>query len=189
MEKSSSQSQFTSISNLEKNCEKLLKDNTSLQSEIMNLKAMNSKLQSISTINGLTVENTHYKIAGDSSFKTNQNQYDVKLSELRNITLDSSCQTENVQSLNESTFFETINIDEEQKRIYSNYAEENAELKLQISAYIKKLEALEEEQNKEKYIYEQLFKKGIQAAKLSDNEVKYFISIISTRFPIAQNQA
>lgn len=150
----------------------------------MNLKAMNSKLQSISAINGFTVENTQLKIAEDKSYKTNHNQCDVNLSELRNIKLDSSCQTENVQSLSESTFFETRNIDEEQKHIYSNYAEENAELKLQISAYIKKLETLEEEQYKEKYIYEQLFQKGIQAAKLSDNEVKYFISIKATRFPI-----
>lgn len=147
---------------------------------------MNSKLQSISAINGFTVENTQLKIAEDKSYKTNHNQCDVDLSELRSIKLDSSCQTENVQSLCESTFFETRNIDEEQKHIYSNYAEENAELKLQISAYIKKLETLEEEQYKEKYIYEQLFQKGIQAAKLSDNEVKYFISIKATRFLITQ---
>lgn len=146
---------------------------------------MNSKLQSISAINGLTVENTQLKISEDKLYKTNHNQCDVNLSELRrSIKLDSSCQTENVQSLSESTFFETRNIDEEQKHIYSNYAEENAELKLQISAYIKKLETLEEEQYKEKYIYEQLFQKGIQAAKLSDNEVKYFISVKATRFLI-----
>lgn len=147
---------------------------------------MNSKLQSISAINGFTVENTQLKIAEDKSYKTNHNQCDVNLGELRSIKLDSSCQTENVQSLSESTFFETRNIDEEQKHIYSNYAEENAELKLQISAYIKKLETLEEEKYKEKYIYEQLFQKGIQAAKLSDSEVKYFISIKATRFPITQ---
>lgn len=148
---------------------------------------MNSKLQSISAINRFTVENTQLKIAEDKSYKTtNHNQCDVNLSELSSIKLDSSCQTENVQSLSESTFFETRNIDEEQKQMYSNYAEENAELKLQISAYIKKLETLEEEQYKEKYIYEQLFQKGIQAAKLSDNEVKYFISIKATRFPINQ---
>lgn len=148
---------------------------------------MNSKLQSISAINRFTVETTQLKIAEDKSYKTtNHNQCDVNLSELSSIKLDSSCQTENVQSLSESTFFETRNIDEEQKKMYSNYAEENAELKLQISAYIKKLETLEEEQYKEKYIYEQLFQKGIQAAKLSDNEVKYFISIKATRFPINQ---
>lgn len=153
---------------------------------------MNSKLQStntISTTDGFTVENTQLKVAEENSNKTNHNQCDISLCELRSITMDSSCQTENAQSLSESTFFETRSIDEDQKHVVSNYAEENAELKLQISAYIKKLESLEEEQYKEKYIYEQLFKKGIQAAKLSDNEVKNFISIIATNCcPIAQNQ-
>lgn len=155
----------------------------------MKLKALNSKLQSICAINGFTVENAQLEIAEDKSYKINHNQSDVNVSKFRNMTVDSSCQTENVQSLNESTFFETRNIDKELKHICSNNAEENAELKLQISAYIKKLETLEEEQHKEKYIYEQLFKKGIQAAKLSDCEVKNFIYIIASRCPIALNQA
>ncbi|XP_054267604.1 protein quick-to-court-like isoform X1 [Macrosteles quadrilineatus] len=74
------------------------------------------------------------------------------------------------ESLCNGIIQETIEAESSKQADQTNVLAENVELKKQIEAYAEKFRQMEEQQQKEKDIYVQLYQKGIQAAKMLDSD-------------------